>query len=212
MIQELCDCVRDEDRIAAAAGAVLTRLQRSIVWPTSLGVFDGGTMVIKLTTRSSSPLVFDRAHVGERVPVLGTAMGTAYLAFASASVRRTVIAVLSKSDDPQCRIAKQPDRLRKILRTTVERGYAVRKGGTVANTASIAVPLLRNGHAAASIVISFLSSAMPVDDAVTKFLAPLQDSAREIARRIGRVETDQRRAERATRKGASPGHVPNTSL
>jgi IclR family mhp operon transcriptional activator len=150
-------------------------------------------MVIKLTTRSRSPLVFDRARVGERVPVLGTAMGTAYLAFASAPVRRTVLAMLSKSDDPQCRLAKQPERLRKILRATVERGYAFRKGGTVANTASIAVPLLKDGQAAGAIVVSFLGTAMPVDEAVRKFLAALQESAAEIARRVGHVATQQRR-------------------
>jgi IclR family mhp operon transcriptional activator len=179
-IQELCDQVGDNDRITAAATPVLKRLQKAIVWPTSLAVFEEGAMVIRSTTRISSPLVFDRARVGERIPLLNTAVGAAYLAFSRAATRHAALNLIVHSASDGA-VPQNLERMKKSIAEAARRGYAVRRGGTVPNTTSIAVPLISERYAVGSIVVSYLSSALSVEEGSARFVSQLQSAAGEIS-------------------------------
>jgi IclR family mhp operon transcriptional activator len=112
--------------------------------------------------------------------VLNTAVGTSYLAFSPVATRRAILNMLSKSG-ARGASGKERKVLNRRLAETARRGYAVRAGGTVPNTTSVAVPLLDRRYAVGAIVVSFLSSALSVEEAAAAFVGPLRDAAGEIA-------------------------------
>jgi IclR family mhp operon transcriptional activator len=179
-IHELCDRVTDNERLVEVATPLLVELQKEIIWPSSLSIFNNGKMVIRATTKGQSPLVFDRGHIGMRLPILETAQGRAYLAFCPKQERRTVLNLLKWSDDPADQLMKTARIVTKMLNDTEKRGYGVRKGRYPENTSSIAVPVLVAGKAVASVSISFLSSALSLEQAANRFLTKLRRVASEI--------------------------------
>ena len=183
-IHELCDRVTDNDRLVEAATPLLVELQKEIIWPSSLSIFNNGKMVIRATTKGQSPLVFDRGHIGMRLPILETAQGRAYLAFCPKQERRIVLNFLKLSDDPADQLMKTARLVTKMLHDTEKRGYGVRKGRYPENTSSIAVPVLVAGEAVASVSVSFLSSALSLEQAADSFLAKLRSVASEIGGRM----------------------------
>jgi IclR family mhp operon transcriptional activator len=184
VIQELSDQIGDNERLVEIATPLLEKFQKEIIWPSSLSTFDKGKMVIRATTKGRSPLVFDRGHTGTRLPVLETAQGRAYLAFCSKQERRIVLDFLNRSGDPVDDLIKLPLAVTRILRDTAKRGYATRKGRFPENTSSIAVPVLVADTAVATVAISFLSSALSLDQAASRFLRQLSKVATEIGSKM----------------------------
>lgn len=172
---------RGDDWIGEVGAPAISRLQEKVLWPTSLTTFDKGAMVITETTRSRSPFVFDSGGVGLRLPILHTSQGLAYLAFCSRDKRRIILDLLRNSTDPLDALARDERETERLLRTTLRRGYGLRRGGIVTQTSSIAVPLLVEDDAVGAICVTFASSAVPVKEAVTKFLPQLREAARQIA-------------------------------
>jgi len=174
-IRELSDRVRDDDALEAAAAPIMVRLQRKVIWPTSLAIFEEGAMVIRHSTRSQSPFDFDNARVGDRLRLETTAVGLVYLAFSRTAERRQALKLMRLSPS---RLAVMPERLRQVRKS----GYAVRVGGIPRNTSSIAVAVTDQGCSKAAIVVSFLTSAIELDEAKRLFVAPLRAAAAEISR------------------------------
>jgi IclR family mhp operon transcriptional activator len=183
-VRELNDLVGDKEELAEVAIPLLDTLQKEIIWPSSLSTFDAGKMVIRATTKSRSPLVFDRGHIGTRLPVLETAHGRAFLAFCSKKERRAVLNLLDRSGDPTDDLIKTPHLVTNILHETAKRRYAIRQGRFPENTSSIAVPVIVDDSAVGTLAVSFLSSALSVDQAAGDFLPQLRAIAAEIGRKI----------------------------
>jgi IclR family transcriptional regulator, mhp operon transcriptional activator len=181
-VRHLSSGFRSDDGIAEIGAPVILRIQRKLLWPTTLAAFDRDAMVVHETTRHRSPFVFDWGAVGVRLPMLTTAMGLAFLAFSSAEKRRLILNLLRNSsarDDDPAHNAKAVDRL---IRSTARRGFGLRQGGIVPQTTSIAVPLIAKNDTLGTIAITFASSALPLEQAVTKFVPVLRDAALEISK------------------------------
>lgn len=174
---------RDRDWIAEVGGPVIANLQGNILWPTSLAAFDRGSMVIRETTRYTSPFVFDTGSVGMKLPVLTTALGLAYVSFVSEKSRSIIFDLLKKSNDPWDAVARNTEETNRLLRETKQRGYGLRQGGIEPRTSTIAVPVIMNSEATASICVTFGRSALPLKSAVENFLPLLRAAASEIADR-----------------------------
>jgi IclR family transcriptional regulator, mhp operon transcriptional activator len=172
---------RDRDWIAEVGGPVIANLQGNILWPTSLAAFNQGSMVIRETTRYTSPFVFDTGSVGMKLPVLTTALGLAYISFVSEKSRGIIFDLLKKSNDPWDAVARNTEETNRLLRETKQRGYGLRQGGIEPRTSTIAVPVIMNGEAAASICVTFGRNALPLKNAVENFLPLLTDASVEIA-------------------------------
>jgi IclR family mhp operon transcriptional activator len=177
-IRELSDRVRSDSFLEVIAPPVLIRLQSKVVWPTSLATFDKKEMVIRYSTRDRSPFDFDNARIGDRLPVLGSALGLAYLAFSNPTERDQILKIVR----PKAATRGSDRTLASLLKQIRRSGYALRRGGRPRHTSSVAVPILNGGSARAGIVITFLSSAMGMEGAVKLFVEPLRDAAGEIAR------------------------------
>ena len=174
---------RGRDWIAEVGGPVIKKLQGNILWPTSLAAFDQGQMVVRETTRYTSPFVFDTGSVGLRIPVLSSALGLAYISNVSENSKNIILDILRRSNDPGDAVAHNAEETNKLLRETKRRGYGLRQGGIEPRTSSIAVPVILNEEAAASICVTFGRTALPLKAAIENFLPVLTVAANEIAQR-----------------------------
>jgi IclR family mhp operon transcriptional activator len=183
-VHELSDRVSDTERLAAVAAPLMRALQREILWPSSLQIFDKGRMVTRATTRSYSPFVFDRGHIGAHYAVLETAAGRAFLAACSRRKRDIVLDFLACSSNPLDQAARNPLLVSRILRDNVRHGYAIRVGEVQANTTSLAVPLRVDGEVSGALTVSYLNTALTLEKAEALLLPPLRRAAEGIERQI----------------------------
>jgi IclR family mhp operon transcriptional activator len=177
---------RDGDRIVEVGTPVIERLQRELRWPTSLATADRDRMVVRETTRYRSPFVFDRGAVGMRLPMLKTALGLAYLSFCSRPTRQIVLDLLRRSNNQCDALARDTEAADRLLRNTLQRAYAFRAGGVVAETSSIALPIRTDGEPIGSICVTFATSALSQRQAAAAFLPALRAAAEDIGTQTGR--------------------------
>lgn len=175
---------RDDDWIAEAGTPALERLQREVRWPTSLATLDKDRMVVRETTRHSSPFVFDAGTVGLRLPILASSLGLAYLASCDGRARQIILDLLRRSSDRWDLIARDAKTTERLLRATVQRGFAYRQGGLERQTSSVAVPVvLAEPAAVGSICITFAKSSLTLSQAAAELVPALLGTADEIRAR-----------------------------
>ena len=88
---------RSAGRIVHAARPVLEALSKEVVWPSDVFVRDGLELQVIETTRPLTPLLVNRNQIGERVDMVTTAVGRAYLAYCPEAERREVLQGLGVS-------------------------------------------------------------------------------------------------------------------
>jgi IclR family transcriptional regulator, mhp operon transcriptional activator len=181
------------DRVVEAAGPVLDRLCRKVLWPSDLLVPAGGHMERRETSQLQSPFFPHpgrRDRVGQSVGWLLTGVGRAYLAFCPEDERTRILNRLVLSDQPDDQLAKNRERMAQILAQTRERGYGTRDpiftGGAHGaapiddRLAAIAVPLQGRRRVYGSINLLWIKTAFTVEDFAAQHLADLQAAARDI--------------------------------
>ena len=167
--------------ICQAAAPYLAELSKRLVWPVDLSTYENAAMVIQETTHSRSPLSIDRGMIGKRLPMLRTSAGRAYLAACPAAERGVILHHLRRIDDPEDRPFLDDFYLSRMVKETMQRGYAVRSEGEFnAKTSSIAVPVVRGGIVLGCISIIWIRSALSLNEAVAGFVEPMQSAAAEI--------------------------------
>ncbi|MCW3837013.1 IclR family transcriptional regulator C-terminal domain-containing protein [Sphingomonas canadensis] len=168
---------KPENRMAEKAAPVLSRLQNRIRWPFTFATPRDDMMIVQETTRDSNPFVFDSGRTGMHLPMLSTAMGCAYLAFCAEEDREAIL------EDARRRGARDEFMVaaRHRIAQAAERGFALRTGGEPERTSTIAVPVVIYSTAVASLCTTFPTSAVPLDEACSKYLPELHDAAKSIA-------------------------------
>jgi IclR family mhp operon transcriptional activator len=113
--------------------------------------------------------------------MLRTSAGRAYLAACPARERDLIVSHLRRIDEADDRPFLDQGRLDQMIAETAARGYAIRSEGEYnPKTASIAVPIVRNGTVFGCISIIWIRSALGIEDAVTQFVGQLQETAAAI--------------------------------
>lgn len=180
-VHSLSDGYRDDDWIVEIAGPVLSELFRKIVWPTDIATYHDGTMIVRATTHRVSPLSLSRVLPGTRFPMLGTALGRAYLAFCPDAEREYILEILASQASAETALARDRTAVDRLLDEVRSRGYGVRRRAEANRTASIAVPVCGgDNRVIGCLTVLWFDSAMPFETAVDDFLAPLSQAAREI--------------------------------
>ena len=113
-VRQLSDGFRDEHWISALATPLLGELLREVQWPTDITTLDVDAMVVRETTHRFSRLSFHRAMVGRRLPLLLTASGLTWLAFAPDAERDAVVSMLAARPEAEYQLAREPERLAAI--------------------------------------------------------------------------------------------------
>lgn len=180
-------------RLAAIAGPVLDDLCHRVLWPSDVGIYDNGVIRVLETSRRLSPFLVNRDVISSNIHVLPSAMGRAILAWSSPEAQARILAVLAKATDAHDRAARDRDRIMALIAETRARGYAIRHTGYFisapreAQVTAVAVPVIQDDTAVASINLSWVASAMVEAEFVSRHLAELRNAADRIAHGLARA-------------------------
>jgi IclR family mhp operon transcriptional activator len=191
LVRRLSDGFGEEDWVQSIAAPILQEAVEEITWPVDLITFLNDAMYIRETTRSYSPFTIDWVSVGERLPMLVTSVGRAYLSFCPEPEQLEILESLQRSDDEFDRLALNKTYVRNIIKTTRQRGYGKRDDGFHTNrkTSSIAVPIMNENRVAATLAITFISSAATPEEIAERHLEALKSAAHKIEVEVKNAKT-----------------------
>lgn len=179
----------DEQWISEIAGPALVELTRRISWPCDVCTLDGLKMVIHDTTHRIAPLSIDRNMVGRELPILGSASGLAYIAFAPREERDTLLALLAQSSDPHDALARDPAQVSRLIAATQRRGYGLRQGGQIwPHTGSLALPVRVGRRLLGCINTVWMARVISAKEGVNRCLEPLRETRQRIEQRLAEAK------------------------
>ena len=172
---------RSEDAIVEGARPLLTAFTAQHNWPLSMATLTVDVMRIRATTLPQSPFAIDRERINRRVPLLGSALGCAYLAYCSEAERQSIVAWLKNSGRPVDQPAGDPRYIAALVRRVRRMGYAATPTAANDPIAGMAVPVRRGARVYACVTMRYPRKAMTESEAASRYLLPLQATARAIA-------------------------------
>jgi IclR family mhp operon transcriptional activator len=184
-VRTLSDGFVEDEWITDIATPLMAAFTAAHVWPVALMTFEEGRMLIRETTHPASSLSIDYGMVGRRLPILRTAAGRSYLAFCPANERRTILDMLGHSPEPEDRYDER--RLPALLRDVRASGCALQDREINPKTSGISVPIVGE-RLLGCVSMVWIASALTLEEAQQRFLAPLLALASRIA-----CEVDDRR-------------------
>lgn len=172
-------------RVAAQSQPVLDAFRDRIGWPSDIGLRDVDAMLVVQSNREHGPIFFNRKP-GFRAPMLVTSLGRAYLAHCDDEERDGILSLLRRESSPWRDMAMDDAWLDGVLSEVRSRGYALMDdrysdqecGGALW---AMAVPVRDERRVYAAVNIMMMRTVVTVDDAVSQFLAPLQEVAARLA-------------------------------
>lgn len=181
-VRQLSDGFTDDEWISEVANPVLGELLQKVVWPSDLSTLDGDSMLVRETTHRFSPLSFHRAMIRQRMPILFTSAGRAYLAYCSDEERKQILQLLVAGNDEQANFARNRVLVMQMLEKVRRQGYATNEGEWSQQTkiAAIALPIRHKEHVLAAINIVFLKKAVGISEAAERLLPHLRAAVEKI--------------------------------
>jgi IclR family mhp operon transcriptional activator len=173
-----------EPRIVEASSRIADAVTQELKWPVSVAVHDGDAMIVRYSTIPNSPLSFFHSTINMRLSLLSQALGRAYLAFCEPLAQDALIELLAHADRSEDRLAGGPQDIRRMLGEVRECGYALRDPRVRPESSTIAVPVFEGARVVATIGITWFSSALTVEQAIERFLPPLQQASADISRAL----------------------------
>lgn len=183
-VRGLSEGFADEPWVQQVAAPLMREAVRRLVWPSDLATPDAGYMVVRESTHRLSALSQHRTTLGERLPLLVTAAGRAYLAACSPAQQDALIEVLRRREDRWSALARDPDTVARLIAQTRQRGYAYNDGEWTRESAfaAVAVPVRAGRRVLAAINLVFPRSAVTQDDLQARYVPDLLRLARAIGR------------------------------
>lgn len=184
-VRRLSEGFEDETWVGKVATPAMHAAVKELVWPCDLGTAEAGFMVVRESTHRWSALSQHRAMVGERMPMLVTALGRAYLSACDDGEREAMLSLLRQRGDWVGDLARDTASVERIVASTRQRGYAVNEGEWIreASFAAIAVPVMAGDRLLASLNLVFPKSSVQEADLESRFLPVL----RRLASTIGKT-------------------------
>ena len=187
LCQTLSYGYQNSDRLVTCARPHIVELTKKFGWPISVATRVGKAMVVRDSTSSITTLTFNNYYPGWQVPLLTSASGKVYLAFADAESRKMLLSPLECMErerlEAEC-VKIKADGYAAVARTQ----YSLNPG----LTSSVAVPLIEGATHHGSLALVFFARAMELSDAVTRFLRPLRETARMICDDMARESAQSR--------------------
>jgi IclR family mhp operon transcriptional activator len=139
-------------------------------------------MVVRESTHRWSALSQHRTMIGEKMPLLVTAVGRAYLAACDDAEREALLELLRRRDDDWGELARDKRHVRRVIEQTRKRGHAVNEGEWVreADFAAVAVPVFSGERLLAALNMVFPKAAVSNRDLAQRFVPALQRLASAI--------------------------------
>lgn len=182
---------READWVCQTVIPEMVRFGKRILWPVDLMVLQNERMEIRESTYYLSPYALDRGMVGTRLPLIDTASGRAYLAFASDVECRNITSSLEVLYGAKMPLMTRDGPLDSVLAKCRDLGVGFRKQGFRADTMSISAPIFQNGSVVACITIIWLSSALKFDTAIELYRDDLLSMTTRLSEEIARLRMDE---------------------
>ena len=187
----LSDGFRQSAWLSEIARPEMEALTRRIMWPSDLMIPSDSELLVCESTHAITPWSFNSGVIGTRVPLLHSAGGRAYLAWCADDERAMMLQLLQAHGGEDADLAKDAGAIRRIVKQVRQHGYALserRDDINLKNAAefssarcdAIAVPILRNDVAIATINIVFLARATSTEEVVRRHLPELHATAKRI--------------------------------
>jgi len=183
-VTSLSSGYHSEPRIVEASSKVADGLTRDLKWPVSVAVHDGDAMVVRYSTIPQSPLSFFHSTINMRISLLTQALGRAYLAFTDPQEQDALIELLAHTSGDREQMTGGTDALRAMLADVRARGYALRDPRVRPESSTIAVPVFEGPRVVATLGLTWFSSALRLEEAVERFLPPLQQGSAAITQAV----------------------------
>lgn len=185
LAQRLSHGFRDSTQIAELAWPLMRKFSQQAVWPCSLVAPEGTTMVVRYSTRAYSPLSFHPGMPGRKMPLLTTAAGRAYFAFASEATRSTLLSMVRQQEGPDALSLHLSDTyIDRLVQQVRANGYASNFGEWTDEPkfSAYAAPICHHGEAIICLNVVFLSSALNSQAKRTELTQALLDATQSIER------------------------------
>ena len=185
-ISALSSGFREDRWITEIAEPVMSRLGRQVVWPVSLVVPNGPTLVVRTNTDEYSPLTIRKTPIGQFYPLVNSASGPVYLAFCDAQERAALLDLLWSTERGRLK-SRYPTKsaVSAHLATVRRQGYCCFDGPQ--RLSAVAVPVSRDGRAVAALSLRYFTAAMTQREAVRRYVEPLTLCARQIQDSLSRM-------------------------
>lgn len=190
LVQSLSHGFQHDDELVTVARPHIIEFTRREGWPVSLSVRVGRNMMLRDSTHANSSLTFENYYPGFTLPILDSASGKVSMAFTSDEERDMILkwmVVSQEIDVDYLNIAARSLDV-EMIRTN---GYAVQGRNhfnrTPGKTSSIAVPVFQNGQYQAALTMVFFINAMKLEQALERYLIPLQETAAAISFELANV-------------------------
>lgn len=192
LVSSLSSGFHKEPMVVEAGRPWAIAVTRKHQWPVSISLLDRDAVVVRFSTVPDSSMSPFHKTVNMRLPLITRGMGLAYLAFTQPEEYELIVDMLSRSDDPEDELARQPEKLRKLVDHVRANGYATRSPKVEPrNSNTIAVPIMNeSGRVMASFGLTYFNSAFGSQDEACRRYAPvLRTAADEISRDLARLNT-----------------------
>lgn len=177
-----------EPMIMEAATPLMDALTLRVKWPAAIAVLEDNAMVVRYSTIPLSPLALKHSTINVRLSLVRRAIGRAYLAFCAPEQQQTLLQALAQSTWDEDEPAKDTAAMRRVLDEVRESGYALRDPRVWPASNTLAVPIFDSHGVAASLGLTFFASTLKPQQAVERYLAELQQVAREIGERLRKLQ------------------------
>lgn len=186
MAMSLSHGFQPANQLATAARGVIEASTQRIGWPLAVMTRVGTSMVARASTHHLTSLSFSPCPAGSSIPILHSASGHVFLAYASREERACVLDGLQRFENvtPMLSLFREGrplERIRAEGHATYERNM---HSETPGKTSSISVPVLVDDQLHGTLTLVFFASAMPMDEALRRYLDELRQGATAIARSL----------------------------
>lgn len=183
LVQSLSLGFQSEGKMAALARPFLIDLTKKVSWPVAIANRVGQWMIVRDSTHSLSSLTFNNYDPGYTFPILESACGHAYLAFATPEERACVLAGIVELEGRS--LTQAMFESGKLVERIRQEGYAThdrnRHSQSPGKTSSMSVPLFEEDRLMGTLTQTFFASSMTMAEALTRYMPQLQQVAAQIS-------------------------------
>ncbi|MFC6281681.1 MULTISPECIES: DNA-binding transcriptional regulator [Polaromonas] len=183
-VRRLSEGFEDESWVAQAATPLMHAAVKELLWPCDLTTMEAGFMVVRESTHRWSTLSQHHAMIGQKMPLFVTAAGRAYMAACSEEEFEALMKILRVRSDWIGEWARDKARIRKRVRETRRRGFAINEGEWVTEEhfGAIAVPVHSDNTLLGAINLIFPNDVVSPKDMKERFAPRLLKLAKSIGK------------------------------
>lgn len=173
--------------VIEVAAPAMHQAAQTIKWPLVMAANNGPRMTILHSTVEDTGFWLRLNGPGTQLPLLGSALGLAYLAFLPLPLQKALILAATAVHEPGTPPVDHRQRLRRALEQIRVQGIASLRDSWESESvklSAIAVPILRRGEPVAAIGLTFYRSAMATTEAASQYGDALRSLAASIGTRL----------------------------